>query len=218
MSPSAARPLPPAAGPSRKRPLDQIDTTSRQISPLPRLRRRSIRNTQRPTAATNEDSDGSTDDTGESSDGDDDEEEADVESESDDDDSSDDEPDLTQAQANNTTGTQTKGKGRSNGPTRPSKKKKPASKRVLATLNQTELAKLTADTAKIDIDNYHLISVKWTDRYIDQLLANRKELVNTRPTSDVLAQAEIHQARYRRTKKLLSLIGHCSPMAIDSAL
>lgn len=84
--------------------------------------------------------------------------------------------------------------------------------------NQDWLDRLTADAKRLSTHNYHLISVDWTDKYIDQLLAHRKEIINTRPPSDVYAEAEIHQARYRRTKKLLSLIGHCTPMSMDAAL
>lgn len=127
-----------------------------------------------------------------------------------DDSSEDDEPELTQ--------TQGKGKARSTSNSTSKSKKQPRKIQHIPLHTQAQLEKLNTDTAQISVHNYQVMSATWTDRYIDQLLAHRKEIVNTRPPSNVFAEAESHQAQYRRTKKLLCLIGHCSPMAMDSAL
>lgn len=215
------------AGPSRKR--TRAESSQRPISPLPQ--RQSSRQSQRSTAPilVNEPPSHThqsrqtrslqsqkarhhhspiTDvqephENDEESD-DDDEFQADDETDSETD--SDDEPELTQEQLQR----RSKGKAKDNST------KKPTNKKPLP--DPQSLDKLTSDAARINRDNYRLISTNWTDRYIDKLLAHRKELVHTRPPSDVLAEAEVQQAQYRRTKKLLSLIGHCSYSALDAAL
>lgn len=78
--------------------------------------------------------------------------------------------------------------------------------------------KLTANVKLLEIDNYEEVSDTWTDRYIDKLLASRKDLVNNRPTADVLAKAQVLQARYQRHKKLLCLIGHHSLQTLETAM
>lgn len=190
----------PTAGPSRKRPHDILEPIPRQISPLPR-RLRSHRSTHHAPSPIQEDKSDSTTD-----------EEQDTYQIDDESDSSDDEEDSENDPEPQSTQDKKGGKARAT----PRVKKRPQPQ--LAALDQDQLDQLTADAGRISVNNYQLISESWTDRYIDQLLAHRKEVVNTRPPSDVYAEAEGHQAQYRRTKKILSLVGHCSPMSMDAAL
>lgn len=216
----------PVAGPSRKRQRD--DSASRNIASLPR---RSNRRTQKsgnnelsPVTGDNRqpqdltDSDDSDDSDSSSSQSNSSDDEAGYEEfdhgangEESDTDEDDEEPVLTQS----------KGKRCTTGQAKKSmcQTKNPRSKPNPPAVRDPQLLqKLTTDSALITIDNYRVMSVNWTDRYIDQLLAHRKDIVNTRPPGDVYADAEIHQAHYRRNKKLLSLVGHCSPMSMDAAL
>lgn len=207
------------AGPSRKRPRDE--SAFRQISPIPRRSYQTRTATQNSTsnrpAATrhnsnksdSKESDSDEPDTDEDDDSDDSDANPSVDEEDSDDD---DEPQTTQDKKQKARSTQETDRPK------PPKKQRKAKPVALPIHDSQQLERLTADATRINVHNYHVISVSWTDRYIDQLLAHRKEIVNTRPPANVYAEAEIHQARYRRTKKLLSLIGHCSTTAMDTAL
>lgn len=108
-----------------------------------------------------------------------------------------------------------KGKGPqtdSNGPTSATSK---ARKRV--TVPHTSDADQTA-VNQLKVDNYKTISQDWTDHYINQLLVSRKIIVNSRPPPDVLAEAMTLQARYRRRKKVLCLIGHISEHTLEAEM
>lgn len=209
------------AGPSRKRTRDT--SPFRPISPLPHRHTRSTRQSQRrnpPIAEVNQQlnfphdtqSLSSTqqlhvpiDDNDEEIQDDEDYDENFLADLTDSETDSDDEPELTQEQS------QRASKGKA-------KQIKAKKSKLKPVPDNQQLDKLTTDAGRLSKENYHLISTNWTDRYIDQLLAHRKEIVHSRPPSDVLAEAEVHQARYRRTKKLLSLLGHCSYTALESAL
>lgn len=68
------------------------------------------------------------------------------------------------------------------------------------------------------VKNYDTVSQNWTDHYITKLLASRKDVVNSRPPPDVLEEAMTLQARYRRRKKLLCLIGLISEQTLDAEM
>lgn len=75
-----------------------------------------------------------------------------------------------------------------------------------------------AEVNQLRVENYDTISLDWTDHYINQLLVSRKIIVNPRPPPDVLAEAMALQARYRRNKKVLCLVGHISEHTLDAEM
>lgn len=77
---------------------------------------------------------------------------------------------------------------------------------------------LNNDLKLLRVENYNEVSENWTDRYIDQLLAYRKDVVNNTPPPKVLAEAEAVQALGRRQRKLLCLVGHISVRTLETAL
>lgn len=70
----------------------------------------------------------------------------------------------------------------------------------------------------LDINNYKTVSADWTDNYISQLLASRTDVLNLIPPTRVMQEALTLQARYRRQKKILTLVGHISKHALEAAM
>lgn len=111
-----------------------------------------------------------------------------------------------------------KGKGRQTGSNGQTSATTKAKKHRTVPLDTQAVESHQETISQLRIENYNSVSLNWTDLYITQLLASREDIVNSRSPSKVLSEAQALQARYRRQKKLLCLIGHISEHTLDAEL
>lgn len=79
-----------------------------------------------------------------------------------------------------------------------------------------EQAALLAKLAELDVDNYSESDMDMST--IDKLLSLRKRKTNNRIRPRIQRELKNLQYMYRRSKKLLALIGHCSEKTVNEFL